>query len=62
MEVEAQDWEHLYEKNFQQYIESFKLSKELAETKEAKQQNYIFREQEYRTVIQGLKDEIEQVS
>ena len=43
-------------------MRAFKLSKELEETKEAKQQNYIFREQEYRTVIQGLREEIERVS
>ena len=41
---------------------AYQKSKELEETKMAKQENYIFREQEYRKVIQDLKDEIERVS
>ena len=41
---------------------AYQNSKELEETKMAKQENYIFREQEYRKVIQDLKDEIERVS
>lgn len=35
---------------------------ELEETKAAKQENYIFREQEYRKVIQDMKDKIDEIS
>ena len=44
MEIAAQDWPHLYEKNYQIYLAEYKKSKELEETKMAKQENYIFRE------------------
>lgn len=51
MEIAAQDWPYLYEKNYQIYLEAYNKSKDLDETKMAKQENYIFREQEYRKVI-----------
>ena len=44
------------------FLEQYKKSKELEETKAAKQENYIFREQEYRKVIQDMKDKIDEIS
>ena len=43
-------------------MEQYNKSKELEETKTAKQENYIFREQEYRKVIQDMKDNIDKIS
>lgn len=62
LEVAAQDWPYLYEKNYKIYMEQYNKSKELGETKKAKQENYIFREQEYRKVIQDMKDNIDKIS
>ena len=62
LEVAAQDWPSLYEKNFLKFETEYKKSKELEETKIMKQENYIFREQEYRKVIQDLKAQIDSVS
>ena len=62
LEVAAQDWPSLYEKNFLKFEAEYKKSKELEETKIMKQENYIFREQEYRKVIQDLKAQIDSVS
>lgn len=59
VEIEAQDWESLYEKNYTLYIDAFKESKRLEEIKSNKLQNYIFREQEYRQVISDLKHRID---
>ena len=56
MEVAAQDWPTLYEKNYMIYCEAFQKQFELQKSKENKQENYIFREQEYRHVIQELKN------
>ena len=44
VEIEAQDWESLYEKNYTLYIDAFRESKRLEEIKSNKLQNYIFRE------------------
>ena len=51
IEIEAQDWERLYEQNYQAYAREFLKGKELEEKQGTKMQNYIFREQEYRKVI-----------
>ena len=59
LEIAAQDWPHLYEKNYQIYVEAYKKSIELEETKAQKQENYIYREQEYRQVIQNMKNTME---
>ena len=59
VEIEAQDWESLYEKNYTLYIDAFRESKRLEEIKSNKLQNYIFREQEYRQVIADLKHRID---
>ena len=59
VEIEAQDWESLYEKNYMLYIDAFRESKRLEEIKSNKLQNYIFREQEYRQVIADLKHRID---
>jgi len=55
IEVEAQDWEFLYEKNYSIHVEAYMKAKELEQIKNTKQQNYIYREQEYRQVIADLK-------
>ena len=44
------------------FLGQYRKSKELEETKAAKQENYIFREQEYRKVIQDMKDKIDEIS
>ena len=62
MEVAAQDWPFLYEKNFTKFVTEYEKSKDLEKTKIMKQENYIFREQEYRKVIQDLKTQIDSVS
>jgi len=49
----------MYEKNYSIYVEAFKKAQELEETKTTKQENYIYREQEYRQVITDLKTTIE---
>ena len=43
-------------------MEQFSRNLDLEEKKADKLERYIFREQEYRRVIQDLKDEIERVS
>ena len=58
----AQDWPFLYEKNFNIHTEAYNKAKELDLTKGKKQENYIYREQEYRRVIQDLKDQIDSIS
>ena len=58
----ALDWPFLYEKNYAIYMEAYEKSKELDQTKATKQENYIFREQEYRQVILDLKTKIDKIS
>ena len=43
-------------------MEAYEKSKELDQTKATKQENYIFREQEYRQVILDLKTKIDKIS
>ena len=62
LEVAAQDWPFLYEKNFSLFSDSYEKSKELEQKKMDKQKNYIYREQEYRRVISDLKEQIEKTS
>jgi len=62
IEVAAQDWPFLYQKNFQIYMEAYNKAKELELIKAKKQGNYIYREQEYRRVIQELKIQIDTIS
>ena len=47
----AQDWPYLYEKNYKIFSEAFQESKKLSGDRVMKQENYIYREQEYRKVI-----------
>ena len=44
------------------YHDAYVESKRLESEKIKKQENYIFREQEYRKVIQGMKEEISKIS
>lgn len=62
LEVAALDWPFLYEKNFVIYMEKYNKAKDLETTKATKQENYIYREQEYRQVILDLKTKIDQIS
>mmetsp|Transcript_16818 Transcript_16818/g.21292 ORF Transcript_16818/g.21292 Transcript_16818/m.21292 type:complete len:184 (+) Transcript_16818:206-757(+) len=62
VEIEAQDWESLYEKNYRLYVDAFREARRLDQVKSNKLQNYIFREQEYRHVIEELKTHIDRVS
>ena len=62
MEVPAQDWPKLYEKNFNEYCKAVETALWLAERQGEKQEKYIFREQEYRKTIEDLKKEIDTIS
>ena len=62
LEVAALYWPFLYEKNFEIYLEKYNKAKDLELTKATKQENYIYREQEYRQVILDLKTKIDQIS
>ena len=62
MEVPAQDWPNLYKKNFKLFCEASRKAVDLAELQTHKQEMYIFREQEYRKVIEELKSEIDRIS
>ena len=44
IEVAAQDWPYLYEKNYNIYSEAFHESKKLQNDRVMKQENYIYRE------------------
>jgi len=44
------------------YLETYRQAKALEQKKQAKQGNYIQREQEYRQVIESLKAQIEAAS
>lgn len=43
-------------------MEKYNKAKDLETTKATKQENYIYREQEYRQVILDLKTKIDQIS
>ena len=51
----------LYEENFRQYMDGFNRNLTFEEKKAEKLEKYIFREQEYRRVIEDLKAEIDRV-
>lgn len=62
MEVCAQDWPNLYEKNYQTFRDACHLAVELEEQKQKKQEMYIYREQEYRKTIEDLEKHIDLIS
>ena len=62
LEVCAQDWPHLYERNFQLYREAYDTALDLEEQKVKKQEMYIYREQEYRKTIEDLERNIDLIS
>lgn len=59
IEVCAQDWATKYAEMLQQYENERKEAYDLRDHLIQKQENYIFREQEYRTTIELLKKEID---
>lgn len=58
----AQDWQRLYQRNYDMYQEKYYENLMLEEQKVDMQETYIFREQEYRRVIESLKATIDKVS